>query len=95
MDLSMLGWAPSNSLEFNEKYAPLGYLPGRVVRKEKHLYYLLDADGTERIVSVSGGFRHAVKATADYPVVGDWVAFEPDEAIGRGSIHAVLERRTA
>lgn len=91
----MLGWAPANSLEFDEKYAPLGYLPGRVVRKEKHLYYLLEANGEERLVSVVGGFRHTVRAKADYPVVGDWVAFEPDEATGRGSIHAVLTRLTA
>lgn len=91
----MLGWAPSNSLEFEEKYASLGYVPGRVVRKEKHLYYLMNADGEEVLVSVAGGFRHSAKVKADYPVVGDWVAFEPDEATGRGSIHAVLTRRTA
>ena len=91
----MLGWAPSNSLEFDKQYAPLGYLPGRVVRKEKHLYYLLDSTGEERIVAVAGAFRHTVTTTAEYPVVGDWVAFEPDESTGRGNIHAVLKRRTA
>ena len=91
----MLGWAPSNSLEFDKDYAPLGYFPGRVVRKEKHLYFVLGSTGEERIVGVAGAFRHTVATTAEYPVVGDWVAFEPDEVTGRGSIHAVLQRRTA
>ena len=94
MNLSMLGWAPSNSLEFERKYASLGYEPGRVVRKEKHLYYLREQGGGERIAAVSGGFRYSATTAAQYPVVGDWVAFEPEEITGRASIHAVLPRRT-
>lgn len=94
MNLDMLGWAASNSLEFEREFARLGYRPGRVTRKEKHLYHVRVEDGGDSIMAVSGGFRHAARGAADYPVVGDWVAFEPATEAGRATIHAVLQRRT-
>ncbi len=44
---------------------------------------------------MSGRFRRDARGLGDFPAVGDWVVIEarPDE--GSGTIHAVIERRSA
>lgn len=44
---------------------------------------------------VSGRFEYAASGPADYPVTGDWVLAEPDEAGGAPRIQHVLPRRSA
>jgi ribosome biogenesis GTPase len=62
---------------------------GRVVEEQRGLYRVAgDAEGW---AEVSGRFRHAAKAAADFPAVGDWIGAT---AGPRAIIHHRLERRS-
>ena len=90
--LEALGWAPFFDDHF-EPYRARGLRPARVAVGHGASYRLYTADG-EIDARLAGRLRHATTGPADRPVVGDWVAiaFRADEA--RGTIQAVLPRRT-
>jgi ribosome biogenesis GTPase len=92
MDLKDYGWDEELAAQF-EDYAERGFLPARVVRQARDRSTLVTPFG-ELPGEMSGKFRHRAKDQTDFPVVGDWVAFEPagdDLAL----IQAVLPRRSA
>lgn len=92
MTLDDWGWTP----RFAEKFVPWakhGYLPARVIRGEKNYYRVWTATG-ELTVRFAGKMRHSAGGRADLPVVGDWVAVEPQPG-QRGLIHALLERKSS
>lgn len=92
MTLDDWGWTPF----FAEKFEPLitrGLLPARVIRGEKNFYRVWTTEG-ELTVRFSGKIRHQAGGRADLPVVGDWVAVEP-QTEDRGLIHALLERKSS
>jgi len=70
-----------------------GWLPGRVGVEDKHHYQIFAASGV-LLGKITGKFRAQAKVQADYPKVGDWVAFTPQNDGERAQIHAVLPRLT-
>lgn len=92
MNLDDYGWDAGFAAQFTA-FAERGLEPARVVRQSRDLSTLIGASG-ELAGEVSGRFRHEAHGTADFPVVGDWVAME-DRGDGRALIHAVLARRSA
>jgi ribosome biogenesis GTPase / thiamine phosphate phosphatase len=91
-DLWSLGWS-----EFHEKHACLRERPGltaaRVSMQQKKHYHVLTETGEYEAV-IAGKLRHESAATADFPVVGDWVFVAFSAAEKKAVIHEVLPRRT-
>ncbi len=90
--LDQLGW----SRWFEERFRPHrdeGLEPGRVSADYGVAQAVSTAQG-DLTGTVTGRLRHEAANAAGLPVVGDWVAFRRETG-ERGSIHAVLERRTA
>lgn len=90
--LDRLGW----TAWFQQRFAPFGEQglePGRVSADHGVAYAIATAAG-DLTGRVTGKLRHESANPASKPVVGDWVAFQREPA-ERGSIHAVLERRSA
>jgi ribosome biogenesis GTPase / thiamine phosphate phosphatase len=78
--LGALGW----SAHFAEAYVPYeddGFIPGRVAVQHRGAY-------------VVGRLRQEAEIGGELPVSGDWVVVRPYPEGGRGTIHAVLPRRT-
>jgi len=92
MDLIQLGWHPFFEACFDE-HKQNGLVPGRIARENRNNYLILTADG-DLLGEVSGKFRHNASRFGDFPAVGDWVALSPRFDEGRGTIQAVLPRRT-
>ena len=93
MELIELGWT-SHFEEAFEQHAGAGLTPGRVSAGFNHLHRVLTREG-ELLAEVAGRFRHEARGPEDYPAVGDWVALAPRPEEGRGTIHAVLPRKSA
>jgi len=90
--LDRLGW----TAWFQDRFLPYreqGLEPGRVSADHGVAYALTTAAG-DLTGRVTGKLRHESANLASKPVVGDWVAFQREPA-ERGSIHAVLERKSA
>jgi len=85
--LAALGWAPHVASAL-EALGDGGLLPARVAAADRGRFELLGADGV-LTAELAGRLRHAA-GPGELPVVGDWVAVEPDPP----TIHRVLERRT-
>jgi len=93
MTLAELGWNDFFAQAF-APYAVEGCVAGRVTLELKGYCEVTGADGA-RLGECSGKFIHAAKAPADYPAIGDWVAFNPQPGeANRVAIQAVLPRRT-
>lgn len=92
MTLDDWGWSPFFAENF-EPYADRGLLPARVIRGEKNYFRVWTAEG-ELTVRFAGKVRHRAGGRADLPVVGDWVAVEPQPG-DRGIIHALLPRKSS
>jgi ribosome biogenesis GTPase len=67
--------------------------PGRIALEHKHLYRVWTADG-EIMADISGKMRYEAGGREDYPAVGDWVAVNVRKEEGKGTIHAVLPRKS-
>jgi len=91
MNLKELGY--SQSLETYRLENGLGSFDvGRVISEHKERYVVRD-DKNEYDAEVIGNLRFTAASRADFPAVGDWVAFtEFDE--GKALIHKVLTRNT-
>jgi ribosome biogenesis GTPase len=88
IDLDTLGWDD----EREEQFAPHrggGLVPGRVAVQHRGAYDVLEPHG-ERRCEVLPRLVKEASSRADLPVVGDWVALDPDTRL----IHAMLPRRS-
>jgi ribosome biogenesis GTPase len=91
LNLEALGWDASFADAF-EPHNSADAIPGRVSVQHRGVWVVLTelgelwCDLAGRLVRDAG--------TGDLPAVGDWVALVPRTAEGKGTIHAVLPRRT-
>jgi ribosome biogenesis GTPase len=88
LNLEDLGWKPVHAQAF-AGLSP-AWRPARVLTTRSATYRVQDLEG-ERTASATGQLREGTRSSSDLPVVGDWVALEPNDA-GQGVIHAVLPR---
>jgi ribosome biogenesis GTPase len=91
-DLTTLGWNKFFEEPFGD-YRNSGYLAGRVGLEHRGAYRLY-FEGGELLAEITGRLRFDASSRADFPAVGDWVAFTGNTAEVRASIHAVLPRRS-
>ena len=90
--LDRLVWSEWFEQRFS-RYRAEGLEPGRVSADYGAAFNVSTAGG-DRVGRVTGKLRHEGVALNDRPVVGDWVVFEFGGG-DSGSIHAILERKTA
>jgi ribosome biogenesis GTPase len=91
--LMKLGWGPSFQEAWGS-HASGGVEPARIGADYGVEYVLYSARGDMR-ATIPGRLRMAIrKGESVRPVVGDWVAFEPQSQEGTTLIQAVLPRRT-
>ncbi len=96
--LNPLGWA--NYARVEQPQVPPDIRLGRIVGEYKRYYSV--SDGTqEYLAEVAGKLIHRTADRSDFPVVGDWVAFQTPESKDRAVItrilprHSLLKRRAA
>ncbi|HYK72929.1 MAG TPA: ribosome small subunit-dependent GTPase A, partial [Pseudoneobacillus sp.] len=70
-----------------------GYTVGRVALEHKRMYRVWTENG-EPLCEVSGKFSFMATGREDYPAVGDWVVLQERTNENRGTIHAVLPRKS-
>jgi ribosome biogenesis GTPase len=87
--LEALGWDDGWAASF-EPYREAQLAPGRVAVQHRGAYDVLTESGELR-VRVADRLRRDAASPAELPVVGDWVAVDPETR----TIHAVLARRTS
>lgn len=87
-----LGWTEALATDFADHHQA-GLQSGRICVQHRDLYHLLTEQGELEGI-VTGRFRHGATSAADFPAVGDWVAYGPSEYDGPVAIHAVLPRRS-
>jgi ribosome biogenesis GTPase len=92
MDLRDLGWSDFFAGHFRP-FADAGLKPARVAVEHRSGFELYSDEGV-LTAEVSGRFRHLAAHRRDFPVVGDWVAVQHLPTEAKGSIHAVLPRRS-
>jgi ribosome biogenesis GTPase len=91
--LHSLGWNDFFESAW-ESFAIKNCRPGRVAAHHRSRYYVAFGDGETRPSRISGRFRHHVANSAEYPVVGDWVAAEAPGREGETIIRGVLPRKS-
>ncbi|MBT2708981.1 ribosome small subunit-dependent GTPase A [Bacillus sp. ISL-47] len=74
-------------------YEQKEYQIGRVALEHKRMYRVWTEKG-EMLCEVTGKFSFEATAREDYPAVGDWVVIKERAGEQRGSIHAVLPRKS-
>ena len=90
--LESLGWDDGFAQAF-ARQAGADLVPGRVSLEHNHVYRVLTAGG-ESLAEASGRVKYLASGRHELPVVGDWVAVRPGRAGGRGTITAILPRRS-
>jgi len=90
--IAKLGWNAHWKSLF-QSVARKHWIPGRSAVEDKH-HYQIFADAGIFTGKVTGKFRAATRVQADFPKVGDWVAFQPHPGEERAQIHAILPRAT-
>jgi ribosome biogenesis GTPase / thiamine phosphate phosphatase len=91
LNLETLGWDPALEAAF-EPHNRSALVPGRVVVQHRGAWVVHSELG-ELWCDLAGRFVRDA-AAGGLPAVGDWVAVSPRSGEGRGTIHAVLPRRT-
>lgn len=92
IELETLGW-DEDWAELFTPHRREGLIPGRVAVQHRGARDVLTEEGEVR-ADIAGRLVHDAAATAELPVVGDWVAVAPRRGEGTGRIQAVLPRRT-
>ena len=90
--LDALGWDDV----FAERFAPFaeqGLRPARIGVEYQHIYRLFSEEG-ELLATVSGRLRHQATSRADYPAVGDWVAYRHTPSEERARIQGLVPRKS-
>ncbi len=90
--LTELGWTAALAADF-APYAGPHVIPARIAVEHRAAYELVTEAG-EAHASLSGKMRHEAKDKLALPAVGDWVAFAPEGNGGKGTIEALLPRRS-
>ncbi len=90
--LESLGWTQPFKRAFDALAAGT-LLPARVAAQYTHLYRVWTEEA-DLLASVAGRFRIDAETSADFPVVGDWVAVAARPAEGSATIEAILPRRS-
>jgi ribosome biogenesis GTPase len=93
MRLVELGWNDALAEHFAPWAGKTHVQPGRVAIEFNHNYRVY-VDGGEIEAIAAGRLKHRAESRSELPAVGDWVAVRtrPDE--DRGSIQAILPRRS-
>src|SRR5919106_548879 len=93
MRLEELGWDDALAAQFAPWREKPDVQPGRVAIEFNHNYRVY-VDGGEIEAVAAGRLKHQAESRSELPAVGDWVAVRkrPDE--DRGSIQAILPRRS-
>lgn len=76
-----------------EQYKEAGFAVGRVALEHKRMYRVWKEE-EELLCEVSGKFSFLAESRDDYPAVGDWVVLKTRAGENRGTIHAVLPRKS-
>ncbi|MBU0761534.1 MAG: ribosome small subunit-dependent GTPase A [Candidatus Altiarchaeota archaeon] len=92
MDLSDFGWDGELEKGFRS-FMEAGFSPARIIGSNRLDYELMSEGGLIR-GKLSGKFRGGCHSKDDYPTVGDWVAFKPNDQTGYPAIHGMLPRRS-
>jgi ribosome biogenesis GTPase len=87
--LEALGWDDEWRASF-EPHRQQGFVPARVAVQHRGAYDVVTEAADVR-ARITGRVRHEAAARGELPVVGDWVALDPDAR----TIQAVLPRRTS
>lgn len=74
-------------------YVEKEFQMGRVALEHKRMYRVWTENG-EVLCEVSGKFSFDASSREDYPAVGDWVVIKERGNEQRGTIHAVLPRKS-
>ena len=90
-DLEALGFGPAEGEAF-ARYSDEGVVPGRVALAQREQYVVWTETGELR-AELAGRLRHDAEAGMR-PATGDWVVLRTRSHEGRGTIVAVLPRRT-
>ena len=92
MNLLSLGFDEYFEREFN-RFNDGHFIIGRVALEHKKLYRVWTEAG-ELLCEVSGKFAYNSLSNEDFPAVGDWVVLSPRISEQKGTIHAVLPRKS-
>jgi ribosome biogenesis GTPase len=90
--LTQLGWNTLFQKQFEKLKLP-GSVPARVISESKGSYQLFSQYG-ELTAKISGKMRYHAGAENQYPTVGDWVIIKPLVDEQKGTIHAILPRKS-
>lgn len=93
MRLIELGWDDTFAQHFAEWAGKTDVQPGRVAIEFNYIYRVY-ADGGEFDAELSGRMKHHAQSRRELPAVGDWVVVRKRSEQDRGSIVAVLPRRS-
>ncbi len=70
-----------------------GFIPGRAVAQFQHLFRCQTQDA-ELLCDIAGRLRHRAQSAGAFPAIGDWVALRPRFSESRGTIHAIVPRKS-
>jgi ribosome biogenesis GTPase len=90
--LGDLGWNSFFQKHFELMKLP-GSVPARVISESKGSYQVYSQYG-ELTAKISGKTRYHSEVENQYPTVGDWVVIRPRVKEQKGTIHAVLPRKS-
>jgi ribosome biogenesis GTPase len=93
MRLGELGWDDVFERHFEPWRERPDVQPGRVAIEFNHLYRLYVEEG-ELEAAIGGRVKHHALSRSELPAVGDWVVVRTGTSERRGSIRAVLPRRS-
>jgi ribosome biogenesis GTPase / thiamine phosphate phosphatase len=93
MRLAELGWDDDRAQQFAPFSEKADVRPGRVAIEFNHNYRLY-VDGDEIEAIAAGRLKHHAESRSQLPAVGDWVAVRKRAEEDRGSIQAILPRRS-
>jgi ribosome biogenesis GTPase len=93
MGLDELGWGDAQARDYDAWAGQPDMRPGRVIIGFNYIYRVGLEEGDIEAV-LSGRFKHEATRQSELPAVGDWVVVRRRSDEDRGSIVAVLPRRS-
>lgn len=93
MNLVAMGLTETVKHHFDHLNTNEEIILGRVALEHKHMYRVWTEQG-ELLCEVSGRFSFNALNREDFPAVGDWVALKPRCNEGKGTILAIMPRKS-